>query len=90
MTSVGQAADPQTDAAIKLVDWISRGMVRPVPDDFAMVRLTLLALLPQIGGMLLLISRRQQGRPVLPLSSPSTTGQGDHSARNRSSEEGQR
>jgi hypothetical protein len=90
MTSVGQAADPQTDAAIKLVAWISRGMVRPVPDDFAMVRLTLLALLPQIGGMLLLISRRQQGRPVLPLSSPSTTGQGDHSARNRSSEEGQR
>jgi hypothetical protein len=60
MTSVGQAADPQTDAAIKLIAWISRGMVRPVPDDFAMVRLTLLALLPQIGGMLLLISRRSQ------------------------------
>jgi hypothetical protein len=58
MTSVGQAADPQTDAAIKLVAWISRGMMRPAPEDFAMLRLILLALLPQIGGMLLLIGRR--------------------------------
>lgn len=60
MTSVGQAADPQTDAAIKLIAWISRGMMRPAPEDFAMVRLILLALLPQIGGMLLLIRRRSQ------------------------------
>ncbi len=61
MTSVGQsAADPQTDAAIKLVAWISRGMMRPAPEDFAMLRLILLALLPQIGGMLLLIGRRSQ------------------------------
>ena len=60
MTSVGQAADPQTDAAIKLVAWISRGMMRPALEDFAMVRLILLALLPQIGGMLLLIRRRSQ------------------------------
>jgi hypothetical protein len=88
MTSVGQSADPQTAAAIKLVAWISRGMMRPAPEDFAMVRLALLALLPQIGGMLLMISRRQQGRPVLPPSYPSTTGQGDHCARSRSSEEG--
>jgi len=58
MTSVGQVADPQTDAAIKLVAWVSRGMMRPAPEDFAMVRLILLALLPQIGGMLLLIRRR--------------------------------
>ena len=58
MTSVGQAADPQTDAAIKLFAWTSRGMMRPAPEDFAMVRLILLALLPQIGGMLLLIRRR--------------------------------
>jgi hypothetical protein len=56
--SVGQAADPQTDAAIKLVAWISRGMMRPATEDFAMLRLVLLALLPQIGGMLLLIRRR--------------------------------
>ena len=60
ITSVGQAADPQTDAAIKLVAWISGGMMRPAPEDFAMLRLILLALLPQIGGMLLLIRRRSQ------------------------------
>lgn len=88
--SVGQTADPQTDAAIKLVAWGSGGMLRPAPEDFAMLRLILLALLPQIGGMLLLISRRQQGRPVLLQPYPSTTGQGDRSTRNRSSEEGER
>ncbi len=55
MTSVGQAADPQTVAAIRLVAWSSGGMLRPAPEDFAMLRLTLLALLPQIGGLLLLV-----------------------------------
>jgi hypothetical protein len=83
MTRVAQTADPQTDAAIKLVAWISRGMLRPVPEDFAMLRLSLLALLPQIGRMLLLISRHQQGRPVLPQPSPSATGQGAHGCRRR-------
>jgi hypothetical protein len=57
MTSVGQMADPQTDAAIKLVAWVSGGMLHPTADDFAMLRLILLALLPQIGGILLLVSR---------------------------------
>jgi hypothetical protein len=57
MTSVGQAADPQTDAAIKLVTWVSRGMLRPAPEDFAMLRLILLALLPQIGGILIMVGR---------------------------------
>lgn len=56
--SVGQTADPQTDAAIKLVTWISGGVLRPTPNDFAMLRLILLALLPQIGGILLLVGRR--------------------------------
>ena len=57
MASVGQTADPQTDAAIKLVAWVTHGMVRPSGDDFAMLRLVLLALLPQIGGILLMVSR---------------------------------
>ena len=61
MASVEQAADPQTQAATQLVAWISRGSLRPVPNDFAMLRLALLALLPQIGGMLLLIGRRSAG-----------------------------
>lgn len=70
--SVGQTADPQTDAAIKLVTWISRGLLRPTPEDFAMLRLILLALLPQIGGLLLLVGRRSAPRRgvCLPDSSP--------------------
>jgi hypothetical protein len=57
MASVGQTADPQTNAAIKLVAWITQGMLRPTSDDFAMLRLVLLALLPQVGGILVMVSR---------------------------------
>jgi len=63
MTSVGQAADPQTDAAIKLVAWGSGRMLRPAPEDFAMLRLILLALLPQIGGVLLMVGRNSRPSP---------------------------
>jgi hypothetical protein len=58
MTSVGRTADPQTDAAIKLVGWATGGLLRPAAEDFAMLRLVLLALLPQIGGILLMVGRR--------------------------------
>ena len=34
-----------------------RGWLRPTMEDFAMLRLVLLALLPQIGGILLLVGR---------------------------------
>jgi hypothetical protein len=61
MTSVGQTADPQTDAAMKIVTWVSHGMLRPTAEDFVMLRLVLLALLPQIGGILLMVGRL--GRP---------------------------
>jgi len=57
MRSVEQAADPQTEASIRIVAWASRGMLQPTGDDFAMLRLVLLALLPQIGGILLMIGR---------------------------------
>jgi hypothetical protein len=60
MTAVGQTSDPQSDAAIKLLTWASHGMLRPTPEDFAMLRLVLLALLPQIGGILLLIGRHSR------------------------------
>jgi hypothetical protein len=59
MASVGQTADPQTDAAIKLVAWATHGVLRPSGDDFAMLRLVLLALLPQIGGILLMVIRSE-------------------------------
>ncbi len=57
VAAVGQTADPQTEAAIHVVAWVSRGVVKPSGDDFAMLRLVLLALLPQIGGILLMIGR---------------------------------
>jgi hypothetical protein len=57
MRSVESAADPQTEAAIKVVAWLSMGIVKPAADDFAMLRLILLALLPQVGGVLLMVAR---------------------------------
>jgi hypothetical protein len=57
MRTVEQTADPQTEAAIRIVAWVSRGMLQPTGDDFVMLRLVLLALLPQIGGILLMVGR---------------------------------
>lgn len=57
LASVEKAADPQTEAAIHIVSWLSAGYLKPTGDDFNMLRLVLLALLPQIGGILLMIAR---------------------------------
>jgi hypothetical protein len=57
MRGVEHTADPQTEAAIRIVAWVSRGVLQPTGDDFAMLRLVLLALLPQIGGILLMVGR---------------------------------
>jgi hypothetical protein len=57
MHAVGQTADPQTDAAIRVVAWLTGGLLRPTSNDFAMLRLVLLAILPQIGGVLLMVGR---------------------------------
>jgi hypothetical protein len=71
MVPVRQTADPQMDAAIKIVAWVTFGTLRPSGDDFAMLRLVLLALLPQLGGILLMVSRsamrpapREKGQPA--------------------------
>jgi hypothetical protein len=61
MRSVEQTADPQTEAAIRIVAWTSLGTLRPTADDFVMLRLVLLALLPQIGGILLMVGRIRAG-----------------------------
>jgi hypothetical protein len=66
MRSVERTADPQTEAAIHIVTWASLGALRPSADDFAMLRLMLLALLPQIGGILLLVGRVQTGAATSP------------------------
>jgi hypothetical protein len=57
MVSVERTADPQTEAASHIVAWVSRGLVKPSGDDFAMLRLILLAFLPQVGGILLMVAR---------------------------------
>jgi len=57
LSSVERIADPQTDAAIKMVTWLSAGTAKPGAEGFAMLRLMLLAMLPQIGGILLMIGR---------------------------------
>ena len=55
--AVEQAADPQTEAAIRIVAWATHGALQPTGHDFAMLRLVLLVLLPQIGGILLMVGR---------------------------------
>lgn len=55
--SVAAEADPQTMAAMQMVTWLSGGVLRPRTEDFAMLRLVLLAILPQIGGILLMVGR---------------------------------
>jgi hypothetical protein len=59
MLTVEKAADPQTEAAARIVAWVSAGAVHPSGDDVAMLRLILLALLPQVGGILLLVAGRK-------------------------------
>jgi hypothetical protein len=57
MKGVAATSDPQTEAAIGIVAWLTAGRLTPNANDFAMLRLVLLALLPQIGGILLMIGR---------------------------------
>jgi hypothetical protein len=41
MQSVELTADPQADAAIRIVAWATHGVLKPTGDDFAMLRLVL-------------------------------------------------
>ena len=62
MHGVEQTADPQTLAAIRVVSWVSLGTLRPTENDFSMLRLVLL---PQIGGIVLMIGRAHLERPAV-------------------------
>jgi hypothetical protein len=53
---VSATADPQIASAAKLVAWVSLNRFHPSADDFAMLRLLLLTLLPQLGGLVLMAS----------------------------------
>jgi hypothetical protein len=57
MQTVAQAADPQAVAAIKLVSWVTGGAISPSENDFGMLRLALLCLLPQLAGVLIMVGR---------------------------------
>jgi hypothetical protein len=50
-----QTADPQVANAVRLVAWMTP--LRPTENDLAMVRLALLTLLPQLGGLVLMVAR---------------------------------
>ena len=58
MHAVEQSADPQTSALVKIVSWTTHGTVVLGEGDVSVIRLILFALLPQIGGILLMVSRR--------------------------------
>jgi hypothetical protein len=55
--TVAQAADPQAVAAAKLVSWVTAGAISPSENDFSMLRLMLLCLLPQLAGVLIMVGR---------------------------------
>ncbi|WP_234686114.1 hypothetical protein [Bradyrhizobium monzae] len=67
---VSLSADPQAHATIQLIAWTSHGMLRPASEDFAMVRLILMALLPHIAGMLLMVARSANMPQVRDPSAP--------------------
>jgi len=48
-------ADPQAEGTVRLVAWLTRGHLGVDP---AMLRLVLLTVLPQLGGLLLMVARR--------------------------------
>jgi hypothetical protein len=56
--AIADQADPQTKQMAKLVAWLTQGRLAPSADDLAMFRLTLLTLLPQVGGLVLMVARR--------------------------------
>ena len=55
---VSVTADPQTTMAAKLIAWVSLERFHPSADDFAMLRLFLLTLLPQLGGLVLMVASK--------------------------------
>jgi len=58
MASVARSADPQSAALVRIVSWTTRGTIALSESDVSVIRLILFALLPQIGGILLMVSRR--------------------------------
>jgi hypothetical protein len=58
MHQVEDGADPQVTAAVRLISWTTRGAVTPSEGDISMLRLMLMALLPQCAGLVLMLGGR--------------------------------
>lgn len=50
------SADPQADTAARLARWLTVGLAPITPDDVAMARIAGMALLPQIGGLVMMLA----------------------------------
>lgn len=59
---VSATSDPQIASAAKLITWVSLGRFHPSADDFAMLRLLLLTILPQLGGLVLMVATKGASR----------------------------
>jgi hypothetical protein len=50
------SADPQADGAARLARWLTAGLAPITPGDVAMARIAGMALLPQIGGLVMMLA----------------------------------
>ena len=50
------SADPQADGAARLARWLTAGLAPITPGDVAMARMAGMALLPQIGGLVMMLA----------------------------------
>ncbi len=55
---VAAQAKPESADFAKLVAWVSHGALQPGADDFDMLWLFFRTLLPQVGGLVLMLARR--------------------------------
>jgi hypothetical protein len=58
MNKVAAQAKPESTDFADLVAWGSMGTVRPTVKDFDMLWLFFRTLLPQLGGLVLMLARR--------------------------------
>lgn len=55
---VSATADPQIVSAARMVAWVTMGKYNPSAEDFAMIKLLILTLLPQLGGLVLMVASK--------------------------------
>ncbi len=61
-------AHPEATDFARLITWLSAGRVQPTPADFDMLWLVFRTLLPQIGGVVLMLAVRSKGATVEPIT----------------------